>query len=559
MYIEVNLEELTTDRIRLRHMNHTTDRAWLLDFCKDDEAVQFFFPMDDREAYCNLWMDREVTRRNNNGATMYVIEDKASGVPVGQCGILVQEVDGKEWVEIGYSLRTEYRGKGYASEAAILCKNYIFKANISDLIISIIHPDNINSQRVAQRNGMTRGHRTTFRDIPVDIWSIKKSKTQAIKIASKLPNTSTNIFTVMSALAAKHGAINLSQGFPNYDPPAKLRALVTHYMNASANQYAQMAGVPVLRERLADKVESLYGHRPNADTEITVTAGGTQALFTAITAFVGVGDEVIIFDPAYDCYQPAIELCGGKAVTCKLTYPDYTVDWALMRHLVSARTRMIIFNTPHNPTGRVWQAADLRALAALVAGTDIIVLSDEVYEHLIYDNQPHQSVLLYPDLMMRSLAIYSFGKTFHATGWKMGYVVGAADLMTEFRKVHQFNVFSVNTPMQFALADYLTEQEAYLSLPDFYAQKRDYFANAMQGSRFKLLPCEGTYFQLADYSAISDLPDTAFATWLTEVHGVAGIPVSAFYSDRSDNKVIRFCFAKTPDLLDKAAEKLRLV
>ena len=380
-----------------------------------------------------------------------------------------------------------------------------------------------------------------------------------MQFVSKLPNTGTTIFTVMSGLAVKHGAINLSQGFPNYDPPAALRDLVSHYMSVGANQYAPMSGVAALRERLAAKIKHLYGHSPNPDTEITVTSGGTQALFTAITAFVHAGDEVIIFDPCYDCYQPAIELCGGKAVVCKLTFPDYSVDWAAVRGLVSARTRMIIFNTPHNPTGRIWRDTDLRALASLTADTAIIVLSDEVYEHLIFDGQRHQSVLLYPELRLRSLAVYSFGKTFHATGWKTGYVVGSADLMAEFRKVHQFNVFSVNTPMQLALADYLAHEEAYLSLPDFYAQKRDYFTEAMHGSRFKLLPCEGTYFQLADYSGISDEPDTVFARWLTEVHGVAAIPVSAFYSDHADNKVVRFCFAKTPDLLDRAADKLRLV
>ena len=380
-----------------------------------------------------------------------------------------------------------------------------------------------------------------------------------MQFTSKLPHVGTTIFTVMSALANEHGAINLSQGFPNFPSSDRLSDLVCQYMKKGYNQYAPMAGVPVLREQLADKVQRLYGATINPDTEITITAGATQALFTAIAAFVSSGDEVILIEPAYDSYRPSIEVNGGVPVPYKLSAPDYRVDWAALGRLVTAHTRMIIINTPHNPTGTVLKAEDLKALENLTAGTDILVLSDEVYEHLIYDGQQHQSVLRFPGLWERSLATYSFGKTFHNTGWKIGYCLAPAHLMEEFRKVHQFNVFSVNTPMQYALADYLADPETYLSLDDFFQQKRDFFLDAMKGSRLQPLRCEGTYFYLFDYSAISDEPDTKFAKRMTTEWGVAAIPVSVFYSNGSSDKVIRLCFAKTEETLERAGALLRKI
>ncbi|MCB0558038.1 MAG: methionine aminotransferase [Lewinellaceae bacterium] len=380
-----------------------------------------------------------------------------------------------------------------------------------------------------------------------------------MQFTSKLPHVGTTIFTVMSALANEHGAINLSQGFPNFPSSDRLSDLVCQYMKKGYNQYAPMAGVPVLREQLADKVQRLYCATINPDTEITITAGATQALFTAIAAFVSSGDEVILIEPAYDSYRPSIEVNGGVPVPYKLSAPDYRVDWAALGRLVTAHTRMIIINTPHNPTGTVLKAEDLKALENLTAGTDILVLSDEVYEHLIYDGQQHQSVLRYPGLWERCLATYSFGKTFHNTGWKIGYCLAPAHLMEEFRKVHQFNVFSVNTPMQYALADYLADPETYLSLDDFFQQKRDFFLDAMKGSRLQPLRCEGTYFYLFDYSAISDEPDTKFAKRMTTEWGVAAIPVSVFYSNGSSDKVIRLCFAKTEETLERAGALLRKI
>ena len=378
-----------------------------------------------------------------------------------------------------------------------------------------------------------------------------------MQLTSKLPNVGTTIFTVMSALANEHGAINLSQGFPNFPSPERLSDLVCQYMKKGYNQYAPMAGVPILREQLAEKAQRLYGASIDPNTEITITAGATQAIFTAIAAFVSSGDEVILIEPAYDSYRPSIEVNGGVPVSYKLSAPDYRVDWLALGRLVTARTRMIIINTPHNPTGTILKAEDLQALEKLTAGTDILVLSDEVYEHLIYDGQPHQSVLRYPGLWERSLATYSFGKTFHNTGWKIGYCLAPAHLTAEFRKVHQFNVFSVNTPMQYALADYLADPETYLTLNDFFQKKRDFFLNTMQGSRLRPLRCEGTYFYLFDYSAISDEPDRTFAERMTTEWGVAAIPVSAFYANGCEDKVIRLCFAKTEETLERAGELLR--
>ena len=380
-----------------------------------------------------------------------------------------------------------------------------------------------------------------------------------MQIQSKLPHVGTTIFTVMSALANEHGAINLSQGFPNFPSSEKLNGLVYEYMQKGFNQYAPMAGVPLLRERLAAKAKTLYGATINPDTEITITAGATQAIFTAISAFVRPGDEVVLLEPAYDSYRPSVEVNGGIAVPYDLKAPHYRPDWTEIAALITPRTRMIVFNTPHNPTGTTLKAEDLQALSRLTSGTDILVLSDEVYEHLIYDAQAHQSVLRYPELWQRSLAVYSFGKTFHNTGWKIGYCLAPAHLMAEFRKVHQFNVFSVNTPMQHALADYLADAGTYLSLPGFYQQKRDFFLDALQGSRLRPLPCEGTYFCTFDYSAISQEPDTEFAKRMTREFGVAAIPVSVFYSDSRDEQIIRLCFAKTEETLQQAGALLRKI
>ena len=378
-----------------------------------------------------------------------------------------------------------------------------------------------------------------------------------MQFTSKLPTVGTTIFTVMSALANKHKAINLSQGFPNFPSSSTLNRLVFDYMDKGYNQYAPMAGALPLREQLAQKVEKMYNTTIQPDTEITITAGATQAIFTAITAFIKAGDEVIILEPAYDSYKPAIEVNGGKAVIYEMQAPDYTVDWDTIQQLISPATRMIIINTPHNPTGTTLKAEDLKALATITRDTNILIISDEVYEHLIYDNQEHQSVLRYPELWERSMATYSFGKTFHNTGWKVGYCLAPAHLMEEFRKVHQFNVFSVNTPVQYALAEYLATPEHYLSLPDFYQEKRDFFLELMKDTPLKPLRCEGTYFYTFDYSAISDEPDMAFAQRLTIDYGVAVIPVSAFYTHENPGKVIRFCFAKTNETMIEAGKRLK--
>ncbi len=363
----------------------------------------------------------------------------------------------------------------------------------------------------------------------------------------------------MSLLAKKHGAINLSQGFPNFDCSPKLQDLVHHYTKKGFNQYAPMAGDPKLRQELCKKSERLYGLLPNSESEITITAGATQALYTAISAFVKTGDEVILLEPAYDSYAPAVEVCGGTVVPYTLKAPDYAVDWEKMGQLLSPRTKMIIINTPHNPTGSILTASDLEQLQKLTRDTDIIVLSDEVYEHLIYDGEAHQSVLRFPELWQRSLVTYSFGKTFHVTGWKLGYCLGSAPLMKEFRKVHQFNVFSVNHPQQKAIADFLESPEEYLSLSNFFQAKRDFFLKTMEGSRFRPVPCKGTYFQLFDYSAISQEKDTDFARRMTMEYGVAAIPISVFYSDGRDDRVVRLCFAKTEEVLEKAGKLLRQV
>lgn len=372
---------------------------------------------------------------------------------------------------------------------------------------------------------------------------------------SKLPNVGTNIFTVMSALAQQHQAINLSQGFPNYPCSPHLVSLVNKYMNMGYNQYAPMQGVPLLNERIAHKINTLYGTNIHPTAEITITAGGTQAIFTAITACVHTGDEVIIVEPAYDCYKPAIELCGGIPMVYELKAPDFRIHWDAFATLVTPRTRLIIINTPHNPTGTVLEAADWEALNRIVRHTNTLVLSDEVYEHLVLEGE-HQTILRYPDLYQRSFVIYSFGKTFHTTGWKIGYCVAPPALTTEFRKVHQFNVFSVNTPIQHALAEYMTDAQVYLDLPQFFVQKRNLFNQAMAHSQFQIRPSKGTYFQLADYSHISNEDDITFAKRLTTQYGVAAVPISVFYSAPNTQRFVRFCFAKTDETLNQATELL---
>lgn len=375
--------------------------------------------------------------------------------------------------------------------------------------------------------------------------------------SSKLPQTGTSIFSVMSALAREHEAINLSQGFPNYDPPAELRNLVSKHLESGHNQYAPMPGLPALRQALATKHTHSSGHTIDPDQEITITSGATQAIYCAITTVVRPGDEVILLEPAYDSYRPVIELCGGKVVAYQLTYPDYQVNWEAFAQLITDHTRMVILNTPHNPTGTIWQKKDWQQLEHLLEDKNIFVLSDEVYEQLVFDDQRHYSLLDFPKLKERGFATYSFGKTFHSTGWKVGYCIAPEYLMREFRKIHQFNVFSVNTPVQFALADYLQDPNTYGNLGPFYQQKRDFLLKHLAGSPLKPLPCAGTYFQLFDYRQISDAPDLEFARWLTTEIGVAVIPVSAFRSVESEERVVRVCFAKTEEVLLAAAEQLK--
>jgi methionine aminotransferase len=377
-----------------------------------------------------------------------------------------------------------------------------------------------------------------------------------IPIISKLPQAVTTIFTVMSALANELGAINLSQGFPDYDTSPELIELVNQAMKNGHNQYAPMAGVMSLREEISRKTEKLYGAVYNPDTEITITAGGTQAIFTAITAVINPNDEVIIFEPAFDCYAPAIKLAGGIVKSLELEPPDYRIRWDMVKKLVSSRTKMIILNSPHNPTATILNHHDIEELSAIVKNQDILILSDEVYEHLIYDGETHHSMARYPELQQRSFVIASFGKPFHATGWKVGYCMAPAILMQEFRKVHQFLVFSVNAPMQVAIAEYLKNETTYLGLPEFFQEKRDYFRKGLKNSRFEILPCSGSYFQSVRYAAITDEKDADFAIRLTKETGVASIPVSAFYSKGTDYHVLRFCFAKRQETLDKAVDRL---
>lgn len=375
-------------------------------------------------------------------------------------------------------------------------------------------------------------------------------------INSKLPEVSTTIFTVMSQLAHKHEALNLSQGFPNFEASPKLIDLVTQAMQNGYNQYAPMPGLLSLREVITEKTNSLYGSNYHPETDITITSGATQAIFTIISAFIHPGDEVIIFKPAYDSYEPSIKLFGGTIVPIQLTAPNFSVDWQEVASKITSKTKMVIINTPHNPSGSVLSKEDMLQLEKLIRNTDIILLSDEVYEHIIFDDQTHQSAALFPGLAERAFITASFGKTFHTTGWKMGYCLAPKELMTEFRKVHQFNVFSSSHPMQYALAKYLKVPEHYLSLPDFYQQKRDFFLSMITDSRFKFIPASGTYFQVLDYSAITDESDIAFAERLTKEYKIASIPVSVFNLNQKDDNVLRFCFAKTEETLKRAAEIL---
>ncbi len=377
-------------------------------------------------------------------------------------------------------------------------------------------------------------------------------------IHSKLPKVATTIFTVMSKLANETGAINLSQGFPDFPISEKLVELVGMHMRAERNQYAPMPGVPALREAIAQKMQDLYSIAYDPDKEITVTAGATQAIFTAISAFVSEGDEVVVFEPAYDCYVPAIELHGGKAVYIQMDVSGAgpLINWDQVQKLVNQRTKMIIINSPHNPSGRVMTAQDLLKLEKLTKDSDIIILSDEVYEHIIFDGAEHQSVARFPKLAQRSIIVDSFGKTYHNTGWKVGYVLAPEELTKEFRKTHQFNVFSVNTPVQYALADYIKDESLYLGLADFYQEKRDTFNRMLAGSKFTVEPSAGTYFQLLGYSKISDESDTDMAVRLTKEIGVASIPISVFFHKKHDDKLLRFCFAKETETLERAAEKL---
>ena len=376
---------------------------------------------------------------------------------------------------------------------------------------------------------------------------------------SKLPNLETTIFSVMSALAHKHKAINLSQGFPDFKGDQKLIDLVSANMSAGYNYYAPMPGVFKLREAIAKKYDALYSSSYHPENEITVTAGATQAIYTAITAFIRPKDEVIVFRPAYDCYIPSIELNGGKAISIQLHKPTYAIDWDEVSLAITNRTKMIIINTPHNPSGTVFSEDDMLQLQKLTNNTNIIVLSDEVYEHIIFDSEKHQSVCLFASLKSRSFITASFGKTFHNTGWKIGYCCAPKSLMDEFVKVHQFNVFSVNHPIQLALADYLEEPNHYLELSGFFQQKRDLFLNLMKGSRFTFKPSKGTYFQALDYSNISEENDYDLAIKLTKENGIASIPISVFNKDKLDEKMLRFCFAKTDDTLKRGTEILNRI
>ena len=379
-------------------------------------------------------------------------------------------------------------------------------------------------------------------------------------VQSRLPHVGTTIFTVMSALAAETGAVNLGQGFPDFDCDPRLLDAVNDAMRAGHNQYPPMTGIPALRQAIAAKVQALYGHAYDPQAEVTVTAGATQAILTAVLAVVHPGDEVIVLEPCYDSYVPNIELAGGVVVRVPLTPGTFRPDFDRIAAAITPRTRALIINSPHNPSGRVWTREDMLRLQELLAPTDVLLISDEVYEHMVYDGQPHESAARYLGLAARAFIVSSFGKTYHVTGWKVGYVVAPAPLMAEFRKVHQFNVFTVNTPMQHGLAAYMADPAPYLELPAFYAAKRDLFRQGLTQTRFRLLPSEGTYFQCVDISGLAvpekDLSEGDFCQWLTREVGVAAIPLSAFYGNGFDQKVIRFCYAKRDDTLKAALARL---
>jgi len=373
---------------------------------------------------------------------------------------------------------------------------------------------------------------------------------------SKLPHTETSIFAVMSRLAQEYGAVNLSQGFPDFPIDPGLIDRVNHYMKLGFNQYAPLQGVPALRQAIVQKLELTYDVNYDWNDEVNITAGATQALNTVISTFVRQNDEVILFEPAYDSYAPSVRASGGIVIKYAMHAPDFSIDWKVVAGMITEKTRLIIINSPHNPTGSLLREEDMRQLDSITNGTNIIVLSDEVYEHLIFDGQKHISACTLPGLQSRSFIVGSFGKTFHATGWKMGFVLAPANLMAEFRKLHQFVVFTCNTPIQYAIADFLNEPQHYLKLPGFYQAKRDYFLDGIAGSGFEVIPSYGTYFQLLSYHQISDLPEMAFTRWLVEKHGVAAIPLSPFYEDRRDQQLLRFCFAKEETTLKKATEIL---
>jgi len=378
----------------------------------------------------------------------------------------------------------------------------------------------------------------------------------SLSIHSKLPNVGTTVFTVMSALATEYKAINLGQGFPDFQMSEELVSLVNEAMKKGQNQYVHMSGLPLLRERIAEKITELYSTNINPDTDITITPGGTYAIYTALTTVLQPGDEVIVFEPAYDSYIPNIEINGAVPVLIPLVHPEYKIDWQLVREKISSKTKMIMLNTPHNPTGSVISKDDIEQLRSIVKDTNIFILSDEVYEHLIFDDKKHESILSYPDLYERSFVCFSFGKTYHCTGWKLGYCIAPAALMKEFRKVHQFNCFSCNSPAQFALAEFLKEKESYLSVGSFLQQKRDYFQNLMQQTKFNPLPSYGSYFQLYKYDNISNETEKDFAIRLTKEYGVTVIPVSAFYREEKNNRVVRFCFAKKESTLEAAVDRI---
>ncbi len=378
----------------------------------------------------------------------------------------------------------------------------------------------------------------------------------SLPFKSKLPGVGDTIFAQMSKKAKEHDAVNLSQGFPNFGTPDALIERVTHHMKAGRNQYPPMPGVRRLKEGLSDKIEGLYGARFDPDSEITITAGATQAIQMSINAFIHKGDEVILFEPAYDVYAPCVQLNGGKPKPVRLSPPEYRINWNAVKEKISDRTRCIIVNTPHNPSGTIWRNEDMKQLEQLTQRHDLLVLSDEVYHHMVYDGEEHQSICRYPRLRKRGMAAFSFGKTYHATGWKVGYFVAPETITNEFRKVFQYGMFAVSSPMQHAFADYLERSQHYLELSNFYQEKRDLFREIIKASRFKLLPCEGTYFQCVSFEEISNASDIDFVEKLIVDHGVAAIPVSPFYHDNHDEQIIRFCFAKTEETLNKAGEQL---